>query len=644
MIIYFFRNRRIPCMGINWTPLTAAFYSLSRYCGGGLGRGFFARDARMEEPPPLPSPGEYAEGGKRARSLGIAVVLALLFLVTNSATAATYFVDQANPDANDQNTGTAARPWKTIGHAASEVRAGDRVIIRSGMYREGASIKSSGAPSKPIIFEADSHSRVVITGADLLTKWTKESDGTYSTPWSYVFVGWNPLHAHPDDSYHRLIGRCEQVFEMGYPLRQVLDRKEMARGTFFVDLDAKRLYVHTAEDRDFLTHSAPMEASSRQTIWDCRGDYVITRGLQFRYAANAAQQGAAAFSGQHDTIENCIFEKTNGAGATFTGQDIIVRGCTFRDNGQLGFGAGHAHRLLLSDCIITNNNTKGFNRDWEAGGDKIVLSRDVVIDRCQFIANRGHGIWFDIGNESATVRNSLIADNEDGGIFDEISYGLRATDNVIVGNGLAGTPGMWGASGGICLSSSPNSVIERNLLIANKEGISFREADRTTPRIDAKKGAREEAIWNHDDTIDHNVLAYNADAQIWGWFDTNDQRSWPKKMQTKAESAAAMSLESLALHLSQNLYAADPGRQLLHWGTSWRRNKAYGSMDQVRDELGLEEGSSTAAIEITDYASRDFRVPLDSPAIKLGCYPKGGVPGVHLGTSDEVRSSQGANP
>ena len=298
----------------------------------------------------------------------------------------------------------------------------------------------------------------------------------------------------------------------------------------------------------------------------------------------------------------------------------------------------------MSDSIITNNNTKGFNRDWEAGGDKIVLSRDVVIERCQFIANRGHGIWFDIGNESATVRNCLIADNEDGGIFDEISYGLRVTDNVIVGNGLAGTPGMWGASGGICLSSSPGSVIERNLLIANKEGISFREADRTTPRIDAKKGTREEAIWNHDETINHNVLAYNADAQVWGWFDTNDQRNWPKKMQTKTESTTGMSLKSLALHLSQNLYAADPGRQLLHWGTSWRRNKGYFSLDQVRDELGLEEGSTTVAIEIADYASRDFRVPADSPAIKLGCYPKGDVPGARLGTSDKIGSSQGSNP
>jgi len=574
----------------------------------------------------------------------LAAIFVLLFLAAKPAMAGNFFVDQGNPDANDHNTGTAARPWKTIGRAAAEARAGDRVIIRSGLYREGVTIKASGNQDKPIIVEADAHSRVVITGADLLTKWTKENDGTFSTPWPFVFVGWNPLHAHPDDSYHRLIGRCEQVFEMGYPLRQVLDRKEMTRGTFFVDLDAKRLYVRTAEDRNLLTHSAPVEASSRQMIWDCRGDYVITSGLRFRYAANAAQQGAATFSGQHDTIENCIFEKTNGAGATFTSQDIIVRGCTFRDNGQLGFGAGHAHRLLLSDCIITNNNTKGFNRDWEAGGDKIVLSRDVAIDRCQFIANRGHGIWFDIGNESATVRNCLIADNEDGGIFDEISYGLRVTDNVIVGNGLAGTPGMWGASGGICLSSSPGSVIERNLLIANKEGISFREADRTTPRIDSKKGAREEAIWNHDETIDHNVLAYNADSQVWGWFDTNDQRNWPKKMQTKAESTAGISLESLALHLSQNLYAADPGRQLLHWGTSWRRNKAYFSLDQVRDELGLEEGSTIAGIEVADYASRDFRVAPGSPAIKMGCYPKGEVPGAHLGTSNEVRSSKGANP
>src|ERR1019366_5814161 len=96
-------------------------------------------------------------------------------------------------------------------------------------------------------------------------------------------------------------------------------------------------------------------------------------------------------------------------------------------------------------------------------------------------------------------------------------------------------PGAWGASGGICLSSSPNSVIERNLLVANKEGFSFREADRTTPRIDAPPNAREEKIWNHDQVVRHNVFAYNRDAQLRGWFDTNDERHWPAAMQEKKQ-------------------------------------------------------------------------------------------------------------
>ena len=55
-------------------------------------------------------------------------------------------------------------------------------------------------------------------------------------------------------------------------------------------------------------------------------------------------------------------------------------------------------------------------------------------------------IWFDIGDENATVRNCLIADNEDAGIFYEISYGLNAHDNVIVGNGFASTAGRMGRS------------------------------------------------------------------------------------------------------------------------------------------------------------------------------------------------------
>ena len=159
-----------------------------------------------------------------------------------------------------------------------------------------------------------------------------------------------------------LIGRCEQVFINGYPLRQVLAREQLSRGTFFVDLDAKLLYVQPADNREIADGKAQVEASSRDRILTVKGDYVTVEGIRFRYAANRAQQGAVEFSGDHITVENCVFEHTNSSGAEFSGDGLVVRNCTFQHNGQLGFGANRAHRLLMTGCTIRNNNTKGFDR------------------------------------------------------------------------------------------------------------------------------------------------------------------------------------------------------------------------------------------------------------------------------------------
>ena len=161
-----------------------------------------------------------------------------------------------------------------------------------------------------------------------------------------------------------------------------------------------------------------------------------------------------------------------------------------------------------------------------------MLCRGVVLEKSQFVGNRGNGVWFDIGNEKCIVRNCLIADNEDAGIFYEISYGLHAHDNVIIGNGFAETPGAWGPAAGISLSSSPDCLIERNLIVGNREGFNFREQDRTTQRIDDEK---ETMVWNHDESIRHNVLALNRDAQVWGWFDVEDDRHWPAAMHEAGE-------------------------------------------------------------------------------------------------------------
>ena len=48
----------------------------------------------------------------------------------------TYHVSQNNPQASDENDGTAERPFRTINHAAQVVKPGERVWIHTGIYRE----------------------------------------------------------------------------------------------------------------------------------------------------------------------------------------------------------------------------------------------------------------------------------------------------------------------------------------------------------------------------------------------------------------------------------------------------------------------------------------------------------------------------
>ena len=525
------------------------------------------------------------------------------------------------------------------------------MLLGDGVYREAVVVKASGTADAPLCFEAAPGAHVVLTGADQITGWQK-ADGVrpiYRVSWPYRFITWNRNMTHPDDEYHRLIGRCEQVAVDGYLLRQVLEAGQLAPGTFFADVTNRALLVWDSANRDL--NKELVEASVRQEIFRAEGDYVQLRGLRFRFAANMAQHGAVVLAGRHDTLEDCVIEGMNSSGATFTGEDVTVRRCVFRDNGQLGFGACRAHELLFTECLVENNNTKGFDRGWEAGGDKLVLTRHAVLERSRFVRNRGSGIWFDIGNEACTVRQCLIADNEDSGIFCEISYGLQARDNVIVGNGFAQTAGAWGAQAGIALSSSPDCVVERNVLLGNREGFNFREQLRTTATI---SNPQEQPVWNHDEVIRRNIIAFNRDAQVWGWFDVKDNRHWPANLSTRTSGGSAnpaavtgsatnpaaaspagqpegLMLEKLRLQFAENVYFAAPGQGWFNWGVSWGRHKRYASLAEFQADLGIDTAGAVLDPGFANPAAGDYRLPSERMARLKQSYPQGPVPGVALG-------------
>jgi hypothetical protein len=568
-------------------------------------------------------------------------ILLIVVFLCNSSQGKIWHVAQDNLPDIDKNYQV-----RSINKAVSNLSAGDTLIIHGGVYREQVIIEQSGTSEKPITIKAGDGELVVLTGADRITQWQKinSNDSILFTDWPHRFITWNEHNTHPSDDFHKLIGRCEQVFVNGYQLKQVLAKNKLSRGTFFADQNAKQLYVWDSANRDISSKKIIVEASVRSSILTCKANHIRIKGIRFRYAANRAQHGAVHISGDDNEIEDCVFEYTNSSGAKFTGKRIKVRNCVFQHNGQLGFSAGRAHGLFMTDCIITNNNTKDFNRGWEAGGNKIVLTRNAIIEHSIFTENRGDGIWFDIGNEKCQVRNCLISNNENAGIFYEISYSLHAHDNVIVGNGFAFTPSAWGANAGISISSSPYCLIERNLLIGNKEGLSLREQKRSTPLIDGSS----EPVWNHNQMIRNNVFAYNRDAQVWGWFDINDQRHWPKSMQqslTKIQNQnnnnltndlhSGLALEDLKLNFRENIYCPGPGQGLFNWGVTWKRNKRYSDLETVHRELSLERTSRIADISFKDFHKLDLRIPKDRPIIKIQCYPKGNVPNVRLGTYTE---------
>ncbi len=82
----------------------------------------------------------------------------------------TYHVNKNHPGASDQNNGTEEHPFLTINHAAQLVKAGERVSIHSGIYRELVRPRFSGeGADRMISYEAAPGEQVIIRGSRIIT-------------------------------------------------------------------------------------------------------------------------------------------------------------------------------------------------------------------------------------------------------------------------------------------------------------------------------------------------------------------------------------------------------------------------------------------------------------------------------------------
>jgi parallel beta-helix repeat protein len=493
--------------------------------------------------------------------------IAFILLSSLSAIASSYYV---SPAGDDSAAGDAAQPFLTISHAAEVGGAGDRVVIEPGVYRESVGLTKSGTREKPIVFAAAKAGTAIITGADPLSLWSAVTDhpGQYITDWPHDFIIDHKADGSPvrDHGAPPPVGCAEQILWEGHPLRQVMSADDLQPGCFWVDWDFHTLTVWLPGGID--ARNANIEGCVRpylvsplekdNVFADAR--YITLRGLVMRNAANFAQRGGCIL-GSGWRAERCAVEGDSAGGISLDGDDIVVDHCVAQFNGFCGI-SGSGNNNTLEDCIVRQNNRKGFPPDWEGGGGKFTNTTGLRVIRHLSCENVGPGLWLDIDNRNYSIVDSifygnrgLTADWQGSGICLEIDPGPGVVKNNLIYSNTGA---------GVMLAESANVVVSGNALVDNTKGIELRA-------MTGREG--------------HELQSLE--------ITRNRFKEWRQAaIETTLGDWANDSAARRGLTIDHNIYDAPRGRPFFNWAGS-----PLGSLDEVRQKLGIESSGSAEAID-----------------------------------------------
>ena len=120
----------------------------------------------------------------------LCMLFASMFLVS-AVSAKQYHV---SVNGSDQNTGSAAKPYKTISRAAEMAQPGDVITVHEGTYRERVTPPRGGlSDTQRIVYQAAPGEKVVIKGSESIKGWTKLQNDTWKvTIPNTLFGDFNP--------------------------------------------------------------------------------------------------------------------------------------------------------------------------------------------------------------------------------------------------------------------------------------------------------------------------------------------------------------------------------------------------------------------------------------------------------------------
>jgi len=152
------------------------------------------------------------------------ILIVLLATIFTCAGAMAQREIHVSKNGDDSNSGTAAKPLKTISAAAKLALPGDKITVHEGTYREWVSPESGGTSDKHrITYQAALNERVEIKGSEVVRGWQKQPDGSWEVKLSdSFFQGYNPYKdlIYGDWFFPMKPLHTGQVFINGQPLQE----------------------------------------------------------------------------------------------------------------------------------------------------------------------------------------------------------------------------------------------------------------------------------------------------------------------------------------------------------------------------------------------------------------------------------------
>lgn len=224
------------------------------------------------------------------------------------------------------------------------------------------------------------------------------------------------------------------------------------------------------------------------------GDHITLKGLVIQRVKTNLQQGAVV-AGPDWRMEDCLVRDNESLGVSVGPGCYLLRVQSVH-NGYMGFGCGGDAVFrgpTLKDCVSARNNTglgdpiwkdrseavfkdgKWFvNPTWEAGGGKFCFADGLVIDGLKSCANVGPGIWLDVYDRKATIRNcesygnrGLQHDWQGAGIAVEICDGPTLIENNYCHDNTGSNLAIW---------ESKKVTARNNIFVGG--GVEFRDLSR----------------------------------------------------------------------------------------------------------------------------------------------------------------------